>query len=785
MKFGFLTIAHSSFAILGWVASAQIVLATQNCTTTNGILDCSNVTLEGENFSAYPPGSLVNGIFDNADLTGANFAGQDLTGASFVGATLGPWVQGNGQVVTSFNSATLAQTVFAGAAIQAANFEYATFHCADFSSTNLLAAEFGPAQSFVVDDSCRNDFSQATIDVNAINTDNWGQSDFSYTDFQNVGPDTFNLQGKDITGAILTGAVFQNIDMTGSNLTEVDFTDAVLSGSDLTGAAANGIVLVGASVDFATLDCVRFYYQAGDTTSASAQHCTDALPTTAPTQAADLTSVNLSSSTLRYATMDYAVLSQSNLSATDFEGASLRHAMLASDGNPTTISGTIFKDVDFTSAGLNGVLFQFSNLIGAKFGDATGQSGGVTLQGTNFTGATMPNADFTNTVLENVTFSGAILQSAIFRGATLKSAGEGTDNSGVIFSCAQLGGSTFADADTQQASFANAVMPGPDGCCTSGGSTVCGTVAATGLTYGNVTKPQLTTPVICPDGNTAICSGDQWEIPNWTTKSCAPGNTSRVMWTPPVCGDQGPVVEFADPALEDCILSGLPDGQTSISIASAAVQRSVDCAGKGITDLGGLEDFVGLQSLNLEDNEISEFSFEFDQLAELKIGDNKLSSLDLQRIPGITWLEAENNMLQSVSLNANTFLQVLDVSGNALDSFDLAIQTNLLSADLSDNPSLKSVMNSVATSLSGLRKLSFLNLASTEVPTIGPATSIARSRSNPTGALTGLYLSCDVSFDCASLQLDASSVAYTGSGCAQLDQGGNWVPLTNPICPGN
>src|SRR3546814_13086946 len=87
--------------------------------------------------------------------------------------------------------------------------------CTNFSKTSLMQADFGPAQNFPDDPQCRTNFTEATLDVAAIDTSNWGVSDFTRANFQNLSPSTFNLIGKDTTGAVLAQTGFEHIDMTG------------------------------------------------------------------------------------------------------------------------------------------------------------------------------------------------------------------------------------------------------------------------------------------------------------------------------------------------------------------------------------------------------------------------------------------------------------------------------------------------------------------------------------------------------------------------------------------
>ncbi len=582
---------------------------------------------------------------------------------------------------------------------------------------------------------------------------------------------------------------FTSIDMTGANLTGVDFSESTLTNAILQNTALNGIDLSGSTLAYADLTCARAYYEQTSSSSAISTNCTTPAPTsTLPSSAANFQSTTLTQTIFAYATLDYAMFSSASMNQTNFRNASFKNANLQASSplNSAIITTADFQNAIFDAAKLNGLVFGSSNLEGASFKD-------LQLQGTSFVGAIMPNVDFsgTNTVLEQVDFSASILQNANFSNATLQSGGE---NSGVTFSCAQMGGSNFTNSVVTQANFVNAVMPAAADCCPAvEGFQNCGTIAATGDPYGPVTFPDLTTEVACPNGDPAICDANQWKIPNWTTSSCTNPPSTQIMWSEPDCGTApSDLVVFTDPNLEACVLASLPGDPTSITITTAAKQLSLSCADQNISDLGGLENFTGLVSLDLTANEITEFStsFSFPDLTELKLGYNKLATLNMSKISSVTWLEIPQNCvskgdcLSSITGIEDTYFENLDASGNSIVTFDLSIQNELVFADLSDNV-LTTVLDSFNTDLSALSKLETLNLQQNELTDIGPLDTIAHSLSeNPQGKLVNLYMACNPDFTCSSLSLDGSYTAYQTSQCADFNsQTRSWDPIANPNCP--
>ncbi|MBW7884317.1 MAG: pentapeptide repeat-containing protein [Caldilineaceae bacterium] len=457
------------------------------------------------NFHADPLGSLRNQTFD---LTGANFNGATLSGADFTNTIL------NG---TSFVSATL----------DAVDFSYAIIICADFSYTKLLTTRFGPYQEITPGDDCHTKFAHSAIDINAIDTEHWGNADFSYTRFQNVSPSTFSLQGKTISGAILAGVNLSSIDMSGADLTGVDFSNATLNNVNLDNAALNGATLTLAKLSYASARCARFHGSNADNpNNPNSVACPNTRTSDDPNLNADLTQATLIQTDLTNATLDNAILTGANLSGATLRNASFVNANLEPSGTlpAASVLGADLSGAIFSMAHVNNVQFNEVLLTGAIFDRST-------LQGTNFTDSVMPNASFEQATLEAVNFHNAILQHANFAAATMKTT-PGGGGSGVDFTCAQLGGANFADATVTAATFQSAVMPPASDCCRpAAGDPWCGYINATQQPYGPVTYPVLNANVTCPNGEIAPCSGDQWKIPSWRTNLCSP---DRAMPRPPM-----------------------------------------------------------------------------------------------------------------------------------------------------------------------------------------------------------------------------------------------------------
>ena len=246
------------------------------------------------------------------------------------------------------------------------------------------------------------------------------------------------------------------------------------------------------------------------------------------------------------------------------------------------------------------------------------------------------------------------------------------------------------------ANFQAAVMPPETACCKQKvGDPWCGTIDMTQQAYGPMTYPVLNADITCPNGEVARCSKAQWEIPQWKTDLCSPDRSTQTVWTSPDCGaTPGDIVHFKDENLKQCILAALPGKHADVTVSTAGQIRAIDCPGRGIKDLGGLETFTGLVTLDLTGNQLTQFGLRLHKLKTLKIDDNQLNMLDLSGLQSLIRLTASNNQLKSIVGMESVYLSLMDVSHNQLTDIDLPVQTSLVYADLSSNR-LTNVLDSI------------------------------------------------------------------------------------------
>ena len=732
------------------------------CAAAGTGTDFTGQDLHDTNFNSYPPGSLRGAKFDNANLRGASFAGQDLTAASFRGATLGASAKGP----AVFTHTTLDSTCFAGANLNDAQFEFARIHCADFSGTSMVDAQFGPRQWIAHAADCRTRFIGTTLDVHAITRDHWRFVDFTDAKFVNYTAANFNLAGIDLTGAMLAGTVLPDIDMSRANLTAADLSRAKLINAVLEDATLNGANLTDTYVPGGHLRCARFF-----TTTAWRDVCPKNPESSLPSESANLSNVQLRDSHLDYAVLDHAQMRGAILDRTTATHVSFDHAAFISDNpyGPASFLKAALSQAIFGGAKLKEIKFDGTILPGADFS-------GTELHATSFESAVLSGANFSGATLEGVNFKSAELQSANFNGAKLQTGPSGAG--APWFPCANLGGGDFSGADVLQANFAGAVMPATGDCCPAGADVPnCGTAAWTGLQYGPTKLPVLSATnvsVVCPNGDHAPCS--TWRLPGWKTDLCgATGDpTNRVVWTKPDCGSQpsGDAVQIDDDNLRACVRDALPDKPAVITKTMAATVAVLRCANRGIAVTNGLDAFKNLRALDLSGNLLQQFDVSLPGMHDLNVANNQLTTLNVASMVDIDTLNASNNQLVAVGGIFTVSPQILNLSGNQLAAFDLAVQQSVIYANLSGNH-LTSIVDVTNHDLSGLSNLAHLDVSGNALTTIGSV------KSNT--ALSTLILACNPSFDCGTLGVDPSTPAVRASQCAVLDKQNNvWTMRSHP-----
>jgi len=126
-------------------------------------------------------------------------------------------------------------------------------------------------------------------------------------------------------------------------------------------------------------------------------------------------------------------------------------------------------------------------------------------------------------------------------------------------------------------------------------------------------------------------------------------------------------VAIPDENLKTCLLATFDtDSDGSISADEANVpSSSIDCSGRGIKSLSGLEYFKNLKTLDCSDNQLTSIDLsENDMLHDLDCSGNAIASLDVSCLPGLSYLNCQGNALTTLDVSENSHLATLVCTGN-------------------------------------------------------------------------------------------------------------------------
>ncbi|WP_298510831.1 hypothetical protein [uncultured Kordia sp.] len=142
------------------------------------------------------------------------------------------------------------------------------------------------------------------------------------------------------------------------------------------------------------------------------------------------------------------------------------------------------------------------------------------------------------------------------------------------------------------------------------------------------------------------------------------------------------------------------DGQVPTDLIQGVT--SLDVRESNISSLVGIEDFIALENLNINGNNINQVDLSNNtQLTSLKAIRNNMTALDITNNPLIEDLRVEINLITSIDLSNQTNLRILQIDRNNLTTLDLTANTmlsrcrvdinNITSLDLSNNPLLNEI----------------------------------------------------------------------------------------------
>jgi len=105
----------------------------------------------------------------------------------------------------------------------------------------------------------------------------------------------------------------------------------------------------------------------------------------------------------------------------------------------------------------------------------------------------------------------------------------------------------------------------------------------------------------------------------------------------------------------------------------SSLDLDFDNTGLIITDLTGIEDFIALNQLFVQNNQLA--TLDVTQNTNLQIlwcFNNQLSDLDIRQNPNLISLRCENNQLTTLDASNNTKLNVLICEQNQISSINIS-----------------------------------------------------------------------------------------------------------------
>lgn len=189
-------------------------------------------------------------------------------------------------------------------------------------------------------------------------------------------------------------------------------------------------------------------------------------------------------------------------------------------------------------------------------------------------------------------------------------------------------------------------------------------------------------------------------------------------------------VDIPDPAFEKYLAdNGLDkDGEINGRIAMkelAALKYLTIKANLNISDLTGIEGFVNLVELAIEENNLTSLDLsKLTALEALVVTKNKLKKVDISNNPNLNWLDLSQNELTQIDITKNPNLVTLNLSKNNLSVIDISQNTVLEKLSIAFN-------NLTAIEMGNNKKLTNVSLTANKLEVINVSNNLA---------LKGLYV---------------------------------------------
>ncbi|SOE21867.1 hypothetical protein SAMN06298216_2319 [Spirosomataceae bacterium TFI 002] len=145
---------------------------------------------------------------------------------------------------------------------------------------------------------------------------------------------------------------------------------------------------------------------------------------------------------------------------------------------------------------------------------------------------------------------------------------------------------------------------------------------------------------------------------------------------------ENPFFEIPDPNFEKYLVDAKIDKDGIVNGKMAKVDanglKKIDCYGRKINSLVGIEQFVDLEELNCYSNSISSIDVSKNlKLKTLNCFTNSLTVLDLSKNTNLENLRCLENSLTALDISKNTNLKILECGDNSISTLDVSKNLNL------------------------------------------------------------------------------------------------------------
>ncbi len=146
---------------------------------------------------------------------------------------------------------------------------------------------------------------------------------------------------------------------------------------------------------------------------------------------------------------------------------------------------------------------------------------------------------------------------------------------------------------------------------------------------------------------------------------------------------------IVDPAFEAALVALNFDNEVDGSVLTANIENvtSLVLNEQGISDISGIEDFVNLENLWINDNLLESLPIATNSKLKFIFADfNQISSINITSLPDLEKVSLIDNALESINVSNNFALQQLVVPGNQLTALDVSSNAALTILNAVNNP---------------------------------------------------------------------------------------------------